>query len=527
MGIQLRQFRQILFWPLEIPRLSARDKPQDLDDAFEAAFVASKKWHRESDLLKRGEQTPDDQAYAELVYFHPFVRRFLYGEAEAVTKPPMRLYRRYDIKRAKVEILFRDFGVDPPMDRDEVIELAVERIHFYLFDGGVAILVVEVASLHPLHLTLVEELLDRFRRAYPPYWETDKGNPGHCPDRVEWLKPGERAAIASSDYEVSRRFEEFVKDHKSPTPARHWQYLLEPLIPWPKEPEQQGFNYRQLEDERMPFMAYLSLDDPRQLSRADFARLCFADDSGASARLPYSFEFLRNFEKTFCYDRYWDPRMRYDDDAAQADPGTNKMTTRYLSCGYGFVMLGKEENPGFFSDGENGALAHFRRHYFQMGLIAHFHRAALLLFSDALSQAVAKYDPKNRRAFHDEVGEILQGFLVFNHRYWFREVSNQMQARELFSLWTRHLETQALFDQVRQEAQDAKNFLDMEEQKKQASTGVALSNTAVRLSVVATFGLAAGLVSSFLAIPWGGLSRNRASWSIIANIPTFPGRIAT
>ena len=275
----------------------------------------------------------------------------------------------------------------------------------------------------------------------------------------------------------------------------------------------EAFLFRQIEDERIPFMAYLSLDKPERLTRGDFIRLAFADDRGSSDSLPYAHEFLKDFDKNHCYDRYWDPVKEtvFERHFVPNNGRVSWMTTRYLCSGYGFVMVGKDDRADrspFFTDEKNGALAHFRRHYFQMGLIAHYHRAALLAFSDALSQGVAKRDSGQltSQQFHEAINEILDGLLSFTHRYWFREVSNQLQARELFTLWTRNLETAALFEQVRQEAQDAKNFLDMEAQRRQTDTGVKLSKSAMRLSVVATFGLAAGLISSFLAIPWHDLA---------------------
>lgn len=482
----VRQLRQILFWSLAIEG-DGTGNDEKLAQALE-----QEGWERLDDLIGRDLNAPAGDPYAEAVYFHPFVQRFLYGEPQstkgAAGRPPLSLFHKTGVSGARVW-LFLNKEV-------QLLELDVDRVHLYVFDSGIAFLALEVHALNPVSLPLAEQFLDGFRRAYPPYWKTDNHWQGHCPLLVEWLRKD--GSHISSDYEQAKDFRTFVRENRAPRPASHWQYLLQPLRPWEPSvaPESGRYYYRQIEDERIPFMAYLAFDDPGRLTRADFVRLCFADDTGSSLRLPYSEAFLHDFEARYCYDRYWDPRMRYADADPSAYLDESWMTTRYLCSGYGFVMIGKEE-PWFFGDGKNGALAHFRRHYFQMGLIAHFHRAALLRFSDRLSQAVARYEPRSRR-FHEEVNEILEGFLAFVHRYWFREVSSQIQARELFGLWTRHLETRELFEQVKQEAQDAKNFLDMREQSRQ-------TETTVRLTVVATVGLAAGLAASFLAIPWADL----------------------
>jgi hypothetical protein len=494
----IRQFRQILFWPLEI-RSADGALDRSSQDRLETLLETDGVWQRERDSLNRGLSPRQQDAYAEFVYFHPFVRRFLYGEGQ--DEAPIRLYRREDVRGAKVRLALQDSSEPQPRERIFDVGLDVHRIHLYLFDRGAALLTVEVQARQvteqdggkpvprKLTLDLVEEFLDCFRRVYPPYWETKDDKAGHCPLAVEWIA---HAPIAKSNYRNPKVFWRFAIENKVPYLARHWRHLMKPLHPFLSAPLVKGrFYYRQIEDERIPFMAYLSLDDPAQLTRGDFVRLCFADDSGDPKRLPYAYGFLQDFEAKCCYDRYWDPKMRYVD--CGPSPPPNWLTTRYLCSGYGFIMVGKED-PGFYSDGRNGALAHFRRHYFQMGLIAHFHRAALLLFSDALSEAVANRAGKRKRDFYDDVNRILKDFLDFTHRYWFREISNQLQARELFSLWTRNLETHALFEQVRQEAQDAKNFLDMEEQNRQ-------TETTVTLTVVATVGLAAGLIGTWLAIP--------------------------
>lgn len=463
--MDIAQFREILFWPLEIPGLGiGRENPVA---AFVEAFTHATPWCEHD--------SPPD--YAERVYFHPFVQRFLYGPDSGTEK----VFYRNDI-----DAVWLDLGGKGR------VELAVENIALYLFVHGVAILALEVGGEN-LPLGQAQEILDRFRRAYPPYWESGDGDPGHCPLKVEWRAGGNR--IACSDYQDREAFCDFAARHNAARPAAHWQYLLQPLRPDAGD----RFGYRQLEDERMPFMAWLACADPGLLTRGDFIRLCFADGSGDSDSLPYARRFLEGFEQNHCYDRYWD----YQENDSEPPKRANWMSTRYLLSGYGFVMVGKDE-PGFFADEKNGALSHFRRHYFKMGLIAHYHRAALLGFSDALSRAVAEFDPESG-TFRAQVKNILQGFLRFTHRYWFREVSSQVQARELFKLWAGHLDNEALFQQVKQEAQDANAFLDMRQQQRQ-------TETTVRLTVVATLGLAAGLVGTYLAVPWNDLHQLEFTW---------------
>jgi len=262
--------------------------------------------------------------------------------------------------------------------------------------------------------------------------------------------------------------------------------------------------------------------------------------------LPYSPASLEAFERDVCYDRYWiDPLTRAVRDA-------DFMTTRYLNCGYAFVMIGRhdagEGTPrSFFMDGENGGLCHFRRHYFRMALVAHFLKAALLEISDELSESVKLFelsDPGKMRAFQRNTLRIYENFLRFTHRFWFPEISSQVQANELFQMWRRHLRLNELYAEVRQELQDADSFLEVRQQGERAAlTGAferigigaaALTTTLAFLSVesdmrlglpdwgltAAFFVTLAGSLIVFLALfagSWKGFKRLRSKWATPKN----------
>lgn len=477
---KINTFREILFWPLYIR--PQKDNPDDWQKAFDAFLSAeSQAWQPVSDLLNReGGDTASRTQYAEFVYFHPFVQRFLYGKPNPQApqhkdNPAIRLYKRSDINHVAVKL--------SPEGKTWLFR--VDRLHLYLFETQVAMLVVEVSTDIQdagFKLSDLQNFLDKFRRAYPPYfYEDEQGRVygGHCPESVVWHAYPDNDPIGyPADYAGETSHRNYVKNNLAPPVARHWQYLLEPMRPYP-DPDA-PFRYQQIEDERMPFMAYLALENPVALKRGDFIRIGLADDSGDPNTLPYAAGFLAGFEQDYCYDRFWQPA------AARG------FTTRYLCCGYGFVTIG-DANSGFYTNAETGALAHFRHQYFQMGLIAHFHKAALLAMSDRTAEAVANY--RDRESSSDAFEElqkametILKEFLQFTHRYWFTEVSNQVQAKELFALWTRHLGAQALFEQVKQEIQDANSFLGGLQQAKLGKSAHDLAVFGIPIALVGLLG---------------------------------------
>jgi hypothetical protein len=138
----------------------------------------------------------------------------------------------------------------------------------------------------------------------------------------------------------------------------------------------------------------------------------------------------------------------------------------------------------------------FRQQFFQIGLIANFHKAALLNLSNRFSIAVERLrvgDYASVRVFKDGVREALELFLRFNHRYWFHEISNQVLAADIFSRWSQQLGSDALFAEVREEGHDINGYLDADRTRK-------AGDNAMRLTVVSALGMAGTVVTGFLGM---------------------------
>jgi Mg2+ and Co2+ transporter CorA len=84
-------------------------------------------------------------------------------------------------------------------------------------------------------------------------------------------------------------------------------------------------------------------------------------------------------------------------------------------------------------------------------------------------------------------------FLRFSHRYWFHSVSDQAQARDLFTLWSGHLRNEALYEETRQEILDMTHYLDSDQVRRQ-------TETVVRLTVVTILGLVLNIVTGFFGM---------------------------
>ena len=349
----------------------------------------------------------------------------------------------------------------------------------FFYDIDVALLVLEVAG-NELPLADAVEIMDRFGRPYPPAWDALMHG-AHSPDMVTFI--GENGAIlAESDYRDQSKYLSLVRNSRQTPISCHWEYLLQPMQPVYAEPvpgAAPALRYTQLENKRIPVMSYLTFDDPRVLSRGDIVRIGFAAKWGDSDSLPYSEKFLANFERDNCYDRYW-----------EANANEHNMDTRYLFCGLSFAAISRA------GPGSEILLRQFRHQFYQIALIAHFHKAALLSLSNRFSRAVERLnvrDFESVKSFKRDVRQTLEVFLRFNHRYWFHEISNQVQASDFFKYWSRELDSAALYAEVREEARDINEYLDADRMRKQ-------TDNAMRLTVVSSCGMVGTVVTGFLGM---------------------------
>jgi hypothetical protein len=234
-------------------------------------------------------------------------------------------------------------------------------------------------------------------------------------------------------------------------------------------------------------MAYLAVDDPAALTRDDFIRLGLVTGAGDASpghapASPYGEAHLADFEQRYCYDRYWS-------EAGLAP------RTRYLCSGLSLVVVGDARNE-FYRCRDRGVLAQFRHQHFLLFLVAHFQKATLLMVSDQLAEALMAMNltqPESIKRFKRRIRIAFVAFLSFTHRYWFHEVSEQVQVKALWKMCREHLEIEPLYAEVKERIDDMNGYLDADALRRQA-------NTVVRLTVVTIFGLVGTVTTGFLGM---------------------------
>jgi len=330
-----------------------------------------------------------------------------------------------------------------------------------------------------LPLDTVRDFLFRVGRAYPSGWD-ENGDGVHNSHKAEWLDV-EGRVIARSDASRREKFLPFVCQHRSPCISEHWATLLRPLaLAHSSEPGE--LRYRLIEYHRMPVMAYVSLDQPRTLTPEDWIRIGMASTLHPDEQLPVNEPTIVNFESLYCQDRFW----------TDSEVGPN---TRFICTGNSLTVVG-DSASAFFSDPERGVLAQFRHQYFLVFLLAHLHRASLLVFSDVLVDAVNALNIRSDelvRQFKRRIRSNFETFLRFTHRYWFHELSERPHLQAIFRMCSNHLRNDALYEEVRDEVREMSHYLDSDSQRRQ-------SNTVLRLTVITIIGLIATVTTGYFGM---------------------------
>ncbi|MEZ5765082.1 MAG: hypothetical protein R3D69_19265 [Xanthobacteraceae bacterium] len=470
----VRAFHQILIWPLHL--VSSKDRADGRNPWDILRNDPAQIWKEVDDEFGTDLDSFSERHYREFVTFLPYVQRLFYGvglrrsggsDGESLIK----VYRRSDIAKARVVF----------SGRREPVTVDMRHIDLYFFhDLDLAILVVEVCGAD-MPLGAVQNMLHSFGRAYPAGWDSN-GHGLSCPRKTEWLAADGRV-LATSNYEDRHEYMTAVLRERAPGLASHWQYLLKPLVA--DHSDQSGkLRFRQLEGYRMPLMAYLAVDRLEDLTRSDYIRIAYTNAPGNRNALPYSERHLAEFEQSYCYDKYFDP--------SQFGEG---LSIRIMCHDHAFLMVGDATQP-IFTDAEQGILGQFRHQYFLLALIVHMHKAALLMLSNRMVQTVNDLDTERTetvRRFRTEIRTHLENFLRFTHRYWFQEVSDQVQARNVYHILVSHIGTERLYADIRDELQDMSAYLDSDLLRRQ-------SMTFLRLTVVTIVGLIWTSVTGFLGM---------------------------
>lgn len=442
-------FRQIHFWPLSVHLPDANDDSDLVARVTKHLTQGDGPWQPKQHPFEPG-HTAKPEDYAAAVYMHPFLQKLLYPQEE---KPAL---TRFEAK-SKPDLL------TVSLSAESSVKLNVNRLDLILFRTGVIILVLDLQNIEPLALETVQYCLDRLRRCYVPYWKD--GSPKMVPASVT-IDAQEPLTAPNG---MVRSGLTNTRAGLAPDLLPWWEKLLAPLTfqenkqtPWVSH----------VVDERLPSMAFITVKDPTAIGRADWVRLCFAD--APDKDLPYGREFLAEFEKHHCYDRFWDPE------------GPSWMRSRYLLSGYQFTFVGAS---GDFA--ETDLQTHFSHHYADMALVLYYQQAVLLRLMARLTPGTVS--DLSDATYRAQLRAAQREWMDFLGHGWFPTLSNQVQGQDLFDRWQSQLRLPELYQHVADKARDMTAILNVAEDHE-------ATEASLRLNWIAMLGLIASLIVGGLGV---------------------------
>lgn len=462
------RFGETLIWPLQIVTSPVPGETPALSlERWTKTVTSDNTWIETCDSVKRKPSTSGDLAYSEYHYFLPHVQRFLYPGKGVGS---FRILKRSDSKYLQSASVVLKRG-----DASIEFTCVCRELLLYVFDTGVLILKLTLEG-KGVNLDVLQLFRETFRRAWAPFLPKDASDNTHFPLSVTWNFSAGK----------SRKFMGLHGDCSwSPTQARvphmpgHWKDLLAPLEYMPITDSAAGkspsLGYAHLGYEQIPTLSFVSVASPARICRGNQIRLAFSqklDPPGTG--LPYASGFLRAFESRNCYDRFYDPALSEH----------KWMQTRFFVCPYAFTIICDNSN---FST--NDLFNNYLHHYSQLALLAHLQKATLMHFRNRLYHS--SLDPASDGA-HGGAERVLEDLLTFTNSCRFLEVSTQEQGQDLYRLLLEHLEIEPLYAQLLQHSRAIADAI-------RARRSRTLEISTLRLTVVATFGLALALTLGF----WG------------------------
>lgn len=141
---------------------------------------------------------------------------------------------------------------------------------------------------------------------------------------------------------------------------------------------------------------------------------------------------------------------------------------------------------------------HFGQMYFDQVLLLFYLRVTLFRFSRKLSGFSERMRDRRQagegiEAWQKEFQVLRLSFTIFTNLYQFPLISNQQQGIEMYTLAREHMDVNGLYEEVQEEIHHTHEYLT-------AATGLILSDSGTRLSVIAAAGLVLALAAGFLGM---------------------------
>ena len=359
--------------------------------------------------------------YNEFVYFHDFVKDSLFNLNESFDKNSTSYFFRKKLNRLKIYLDVKKFS-----GFEKTYELDLISITLRIFDTGIGILAFEVENHKYENKEDVLNINEYFRRIYPPFV-----GKGFSFEEVNKKYMANFVIKDEDENNESKKYKlDLEKDFQNIKGLKIAPYILEILGEdtfTQNIKEKNKFLIQPVIDERMFVMCWYGNDE-----MASLAKECWyecKDDEKKYWKLKdfwYEFLFVDANGKSIANKKIQEELLEKSTYLRWQEYGTLYGISRYS-----FVNLtsSKETLKRNYAD---YLIENFKGVYYQLVVLALAIRASVLRFSDEVT-AISDLEPDEN--LYERVSNLYKNYLKFVNKLYFREVSSQEQAIEIYEMF--------------------------------------------------------------------------------------------
>ncbi len=400
--------------------------------------------------------------YNEFEYFYPHIRRILFSNKELSSGEISRGFLKLE-DNVKVNLSYQVINelVSPEID----ITLPLKQIYLHLFENGTGLLAFEIDVNEPTY-SLQDYLifLDLGRRIYPPFvdshYEIKKNNKhSHAFDSNSAISTNQcPSQIKINGLGINENYIENFEFNKNRADYGYLSNIITDLL------DMQNFSYSNgdywpLVDDRMYCHTYYDIFATHEyplnghflnLLKNYFREPLDKREINDAGEIWYMMIFIDSDYPT-CGNRFMINDL--------IDSSTYKRWTDWGGF-YGFsryssAFISNSHAVPYFKD-------HFESMYYQLALILFFYRGSLLSFSERAIEIAKKIKSSSSIK---ELQKLQEDFLLFENKYWFKEVTAQDQGIEIFDLWESKMRNNILLSDVKEGIVELFEYFDAKREK--------------------------------------------------------------
>jgi hypothetical protein len=447
-----------------------------LDDWLHASRLADSPIATHLGRWERSSYTQFDlesDAYQDMVFFHPFVRRIFFDTAGVINTDNEieALLRCYAIPIAPENKIF----LHAEDARGREAEMEITDLRLFLFANGIGILSIGIEA-HDISAQQALWINEMVRKIYPS--SARQQREGRCPSRVSISieTPFGRTEVIEEDFSNSPGLKGFLPPVSS---------IITSLLYFA---DYDRGEYEPVLDERTLVYSYFAIDPeglPENYPRSEeydilFSRILYVDHQGDDYR--YARGFTKRLMEQQVYRRW-------------SHQGTLYGFTSFSNVTACFGTFDCDDHQL-----SEGFLIHrmFEGRYYLMQIIALFYRATLLDFAERIALVSRRLyvDFQDSRLNEDNIeraNRLRDEFIVFSNYWHFDELANKDEETEHFEMLSTAYHIHAMKDEIDSEIDKLSRALNEYYQK---------ANTLAvnRLAVLSTILGAGAVITGFFGM---------------------------